>query len=379
MNRLIIFSLCVAMLAACQAPKEEVTNSTLEALQAQKKSIAGTIKELTTQLKSIEEKIALQDTTKKAPLVSSLKISKSEFNHYFKVQGNVESDKNATLYPEAQGLIKAIYVREGQSVSRGQKLLSIDNDIIANQISEVETQLALATDVFERTERLWNQNIGSELQFLESKSRKESLEKTIATLRKQQSMATLRAPFSGIVDKIYPKVGEMGSPMAPAVTVVNLSKLHTVANVSEKYLDKVKKNMPVQVTFGQGLDTVSGVISNLGRSINPANRTFEIKVNFKEKSEFLRPNLMAEVTVNDFKQDSAIVIPASYVLQDTDGQFYVYIIKAKGGKKMVKKTIVETGLTYENKTMILSGLSEGDLIVTEGARKLVNGKEVRLN
>ncbi len=379
MNRLIIFSFCVAILAACQAPKEEASNSTLDELQAQKDSISGVIKGLTSELKSIEEKIALQDTTKKVPLVSSLEISKSEFNHYFKVQGNVESDKNATLFPSASGLIKAIYVQEGQNVSKGQKLLTIDSDVIATQISGYETQLALATDVFERTERLWNQNIGSELQFLEAKNRKESLEKSIATLRKQQSMATLRAPFSGVVDKVYQKVGEMGNPQVRAFTLLNLNKLHAKAHVSEKYLDKVKKNMPVQVTFGQGLDTVSGVISNLGRSINPANRTFEIKVDFMEKSEFLRPNLLAEVTVNDFKADSAIVIPASYVLQDIDGQFYVYLIEDKYDKKTVKKTIVETGLTYENNTTIISGLSEKDLIVTEGARKLVDDTEVRLN
>jgi len=367
------------MLTACQPAEKEVISSDLTELEARRDSISGLIAELTASLKTVEEKIALKDTTRKAPLVSSLEINKTTFNHYFKVQGNVESDKNATLYPEAQGLIKAIYVKEGQSVSRGQKLLSIDNDIIETQISGIETQLALATDVFERTERLWNQNIGSELQYLESKNRVESLEKNIATLRKQQSMATLRAPFSGVVDKVYPKVGEMGSPMSPAINVVNLSRLHAKANVSEKYLDKVKKNMPVQVTFGQGLDTVSGVISNLGRSINPANRTFEIKVDFKEKSDFLRPNLMAEVKVNDFKAESAVVIPASYVLQDIDENFFVYRIITKEGKKTAVKTLVKPGLTYDNNTMIISGLSAGDLIVSEGARKLVDGKEIRLN
>jgi len=379
MKKLIIFSLSVAILASCQPTQKEVVNSTLTELQGQKKSISTIIDSLTSELKSIEEKIALQDTTKKAPLVSTLELAKSEFNHYFKVQGNVETDKNATLYPETPGLIKAIHVREGQRVSKGQKLLSIDAGLVATQISAAETQLALATDVFERTERLWKQNIGSELQFLESKNNVEALENNIATLRKQQSMATLRAPFSGVVEEVYQKVGEMGNPMVPAIKVINLSKLYTKADVSEKYLNKVKKNMTVQVTFGDGLDTVSGVISNLGSSVNPANRTFEIKVDFKEKSEFLRPNLMAEVTVNDFKAEDAIVIPASHVLQDIDGNYFVYRVMEKKGKTLAVKTIVEPGLSYGDETMILSGLSSGETIVTEGARKLVDGKEIRLN
>jgi len=376
MKNYIILSIGAAILLASCQPTEETSLSKLKEKKTTFETQIDSINEL---LISVISEIALLDTVKKAPLVASTSIERSDFNHYFRVQGNVESDKNATLFPETQGLIKAIYVKEGQNVSKGQKLLALDNDIIANNIAEVETSLSLATDVFQRQERLWNQNIGSELQFLEAKNRKESLEKTIATLRKQQSMAVLRAPFSGVVDKIFPKVGEMGSPQSRAISVVNLNQLHTKADVSEKYLSKVKSKVPVTVYFGEGLDTISGVISNVGSSINPANRTFEIKVDFKEKSDFLRPNLMAEVEINDFKADSVIVLPSSYILQDIQGDSFVYRVEKKNGKTIAKKNILEPGLSYKGKTMILSGLTGAETLVTDGARKLVDGQEIRID
>ena len=376
MKNHIILSIGAAILLASCQPTEETSLSKLKEKKTTFETQIDSINEL---LISVISEIALLDTVKKAPLVASTSIERSDFNHYFRVQGNVESDKNATLFPETQGLIKAIYVKEGQNVSKGQKLLALDNDIIANNIAEVETSLSLATDVFQRQERLWDQNIGSELQFLEAKNRKESLEKTIATLRKQQSMAVLRAPFSGVVDKIFPKVGEMGSPQSRAISVVNLNQLHTKADVSEKYLSKVKSKVPVTVYFGEGLDTISGVISNVGSSINPANRTFEIKVDFKEKSDFLRPNLMAEVEINDFKADSVIVLPSSYILQDIQGDSFVYRVEKKNGKTIAKKNILEPGLSYKGKTMILSGLTGAETLVTDGARKLVDGQEIRID
>jgi len=365
------------LITACQPEKS--ADTPLDKLISKRDSLQRIINDMTIELKDFEAQIAEKDTLKKPPLVASTSVERSEFNHYFKVQGNVESDKNATLYPETQGLIKAIHVKEGQKVSAGQRLMTLDNSIISNNIAEVETSLVLATDVFERQERLWNQNIGSEMQYLEAKNRKEQLEKTIATLRSQQSMAVLKAPFSGVVDKVYPKVGEIGSPMAPAVSIVNLKELHTVADVSEKYLAKVQPNAVVNVSFGEGMDTIPGMINNIGSSINPANRTFEIKVDFKNKPDFLRPNLMAEVEINDFKADSAVVISSSNILQDIDENSFVYRIVEENGKSMAKKTIVEPGMSYRGKTMIVSGLKGGEEIVTEGARKLVDGKEIRLN
>lgn len=362
-------------LAACQPPVE----TSLEKLIEKKENFENSIDSINGLLIAINTEIGLLDTLKKAPLVASALVGRAQFNHYFKVQGNVASDKSATLFPETQGIVKAIYVKEGQQVSAGQSLLALDNDIIASNISEVETSLSLATEMFERQERLWNQNIGSEMQFIEAKSRKESLEKSITTLRKQQSMAVLKAPFSGVVDKIYPKIGEMGSPMSPAVSVVNLNELHAVADVSEKYLVKVTPNAPVSISFGEGMDTLQGNIKNIGATINSANRTFEIKVGFAQKADFLRPNLMAEVEINDFIADSAIVIPSSNILQDIEGKSFVYCIMREGAKHLVKKTIVDPGMTYRGKTMILSGLNGGENIVAEGARKLVDGKEIRMN
>ncbi len=375
MKKYILFSLVISsLLIACQ-PEEETS---LMKLEKERDAFVTQIDSINELLKVVEGQIAEKDTTKKPPLVDVMSLSAQSFNHYFKVQGNVEAEKSATLYPETQGLIRSIKVKEGQRVSAGQTLMVLDNEIVAKNIVEVETNLNLAKDIFERQERLWNQNIGSELQYLEAKNRKESLENTIATLRKQQSMAIVKAPFTGVVDQIYPKVGEMGSPMTPAMKIVNLSKLSAKADVSEKYLSKVKNGSLVTVSFGEGLDTIQGKVSRIGSSINPANRTFEITVDFIEKSEFLRPNLMAEIEINDFSVDEAIVVPSSYLLQDIEGNSFVYSVDNTQGKPIARKKVIETGMAYKGITHVRNGLSGSETIITEGARKLVDGKEIRL-
>jgi RND family efflux transporter MFP subunit len=310
-------------------------------------------------------------------MVSLHQVSTQAFDNYFWLQGNVETDFNAMVYPEMNGRIRAIRVDEGQQVSKGQSLLELDTEVIRKNIAEVETQYALAVDVFDRQKNLWDQQIGSEVQFLEARTRKEGLEGTMATLKAQMDMGVVRAPFSGVVDDIMPKLGEMASPMMPLVRVVNLDQMYIVADVPENYFGKIKSGDLVEVDVANK-DTVKAQISRVGNYIKPENRTFEIRVDVDSKTQGLIPNQMASMRVNDFHADTAVVLPASLISQDARGKFFVYVVEPAGGEYKAEKTFVEPGRTYNGLTMVISGLSGNEQIVDKGVRRVVNGGLVRV-
>jgi membrane fusion protein, multidrug efflux system len=325
----------------------------------------------------IEEEIMLMDTTNKSPMVSLHRVTTSTFDNYFWLQGNVETDYNAMVYPEMNGRIRAIRVEEGQHVSKGQALIELDTDVIQKNLAEVETQYALAVDVFNRQKNLWDQKIGSEVQFLEAKTRKEGLEGTMATLKAQMDMGIVRAPFAGVVDDIVPKMGEMASPMMPVARVVNLEQMYIVADVPENYFGKINSGDLVEVDVANK-DTLKAAISRVGNFIKPENRTFEIRVNVDTKTKGLIPNQVASMRVNDFHADSAVVLPASLISQDARGMSFVYVVQPVGDEYKAEKTFVEPGRTYNGLTMVVSGLSGNEQIVDKGSRRVINGGLVRV-
>lgn len=325
----------------------------------------------------VEEQILLLDTTKKSPMVSLHQVSTQAFDNFFWLQGNVETDFNAMVYPEMNGRIRAIRVEEGQKVSKGQTLIELDTDVIQKNLAEVETQYALAVDVFNRQKNLWDQKIGSEVQFLEAKTRKEGLEGTMATLKAQKNLGVVRAPFSGIVDDIMPKIGEMASPMMPVARVVNLDQMYILADVPENYFGKINAGDLVELDVANQ-DTVKAEIGRVGNYIKPENRTFEIRVDVDSKTQGLIPNQMASMRVNDFHADSAVVLPASLISQDARGMFFVYVVEPAGGEYKAEKTFVEPGRTYNGITMVVSGLNGNEQIVHKGVRRVINGGLVRV-
>jgi RND family efflux transporter MFP subunit len=358
-------------LLACAAPE---TNESLTQLKERRDSLKNVVATASSELLSVEEEIARLDDDFSLLQVTSFIATSSNFEHYFTVQGNIETDRNAQVYPETQGIVLNILVVEGQAVQKGQTIMTLDTDIVQKNIAEVETQYTLAKDVFERQERLWKQNIGSEVQYLEAKTNKERLEKTLSTLRSQASLGVVKAPFAGIVDKITPKLGEIASPMMPVARIVSLDNMYVTANVSESYLPVVKENMRTEVVI-PGIDTVDAVISRVGRFINPENRSFEIGVKLAETDK-LRPNMYCALRIYDTVLDSVITIPNSLIQQDTKGSEFVFVLDKSGANYKVRKQIITTGASSGDNTLVTSGIAAGDQIIDKGARRVIDGQEV---
>ena len=361
------------ILASCGSQPQ----GALETLQARRDSLKQVQGNLGMEISKLESQIALLDSSLQITRVSANKIEASSFEHFFTSQANLEAEFDALVYPEINGVVTAIFVEEGQKVSKGQSILQMDTELIRKQIAEVETQFVLAEDIYNRQKNLWDQKIGSEVQYLQAKANKEALENSIATLKKQLSKGTVTAPFAGVVDEIIPRIGEMGNPAMPVARVVNLSELYIKADVSENYLTALKEGMEAEVVF-PGVDTLDASISRIGSYINPENRTFKVRVDLKESSEYLKPNLFATLRIRDFHADSAVVLPSGAILQDYSGDNYVYVLKNAGVDPKAQKRFVKTGMSYEGLTHIVEGLVPGEMVIDKGARKVIDGEMVRV-
>ncbi len=333
--------------------------------------------ELNKSILAVEERIEDMDTAAVGKFITTFGASSGEFNHYFEVYGNVESDKSAIIYAENSGVVRQISVREGQEVKKGQKLVSLDTQIIDRNIDEVKTSLNLATTLYQKQKKLWDQNVGSEVQYLEAKNRMESLESSLATLEEQRNKSTVTAPFSGVVDKIYPKVGEMAGGQSPIVRIVNLSEVYINADVSERYVTSIQKDDMVTVIANR-TDTVESSISKIGSFINSANRTFEIRVDINETLTSARPNSLVVLKINDYKDKDAVIIPSSIIMQDGSGRDYVFLVtKNEKGHDVASKTLVDVGPSYEGNTVIENGVNPGDVVVDKGSRSVRGGDKVQ--
>lgn len=351
--------------------------SDLETLIAKRDSIQQIRGQLEDEIIKLDAMIQSIDTTLRYKKVTVLHADTSLFKHYFDIYGNVKSDNTASIYAENPGNITAIQVKEGQQVKKGQVLVRIDDAIFGRNLAELQTNLDLATTVFEKQQRLWNQNIGSELEFLEAKNRKESLENSIATLKEQRNKTSIVAPYDGVVDKIFQNVGEMASGQVPVLRIVNLSDLYITADVSERYINSLHVGDEVVMSFGG--DTVVSNISRIGSFVNPANRSFEIQVDLNGELKGLRPNSLVSLKINDLTKEGAIVLPSSIIMQDGKGQDYVYAVEEdETGYSSAVKRIVETGSSYKGKTVINQGVSRGDVLINEGARSVRDSEKINI-
>ena len=339
-------------------------------------SCQAVVDELNIRIKEFNEEITELDTAsgnnKRERVVSTKKLTRETFWHFFEVQGVVEADKNILITPEIPGIVKQIKVTEGQRVSSGQTLIVLATDVIWQNINEVKTQSELANDLFKRQQRLWDQKIGSELQYLEAKNKKESLENKLKTLRSQLDKATIKAPANGIIDEINPKTGELASPAMPVIRLVDLSRVYIKSDVSEKYIKAVKKGAEVLVQFPSLDEEVDATITQVGNFINPNNRTFKIKINLENPGNLYKPNLLAVIKIKDFEKDSVVSVPNAYILADAGGSEYVFIIDKDGAKSRAKKVFVESGLSYKGQTMVKKGLDGSEELITEGSRSVTD-------
>lgn len=310
-------------------------------------------------------------------VVKTIEVKSQEFDSYFEVHGVVETNQNIQIMPEAQGVIKSIKVKEGQKVSKGQVLAIIDTELISKQISELKKSLELATTIFEKQQKLRDANVGTEMDYLQAKNQKESLEKTLSTLNSQLNKAVIKAPISGSIDDIFPNVGEMASPAMPFARIINVDEVYIKADVSESSLGKISVGDKVTINVPSLGKKVDAKISYVGNYINPLNRTFAIHVSLPNKDGVFLPNLLTELTIRDAHLDDAITVPTKVILNDGTNN-YTYIVEKQDGSNIVKKQIIKTGVDYDGNIVVTEGLKAGQLVIIEGQTVVSAGSKVNL-
>ncbi len=367
-----IFSLFILLLVlSCNTTAKD--SQSLIDLKAKKGVLIEKMDRIGSELKDVEIAISKLDTLKKLVTVTSYKAEVKDFNHYIEVQGIVKADQTIELHAEMGGVITDILVKEGQNVSKGQVLATLGSDVIDNSVLQLETQLALATTTYERQARLWEQNIGSEIQFLQAKAQKEGLENSMKSMKAQARKMKIIAPFSGIIDQVFAKTGELASPQMPFLRLVNLSKVYVESEITESYLKSIKKGTTVLLDFSSIGQTTEATISQVGNFINPNNRSFKTRIDLKNANNDLKANLLADIKINDFKANG-IVIPSRLVQKDRNDKTFVYTIEPKGDHHKVVKTYVIEAMNYSDSSFISEGLLPNSVLVDKGAR-LVNSEE----
>lgn len=350
----------------------------LAELHQQKDSLKTLYDDIAAQIAAIDQQIKAADTNARLPLVTLNAVEVKTFNHFVDIQGAVETGGNALLYPEAPGVITAILVKEGSKVNKGDVIMKIDAAVLQSTLSEVETQYELAKQIFEKQERLWNEKIGSEVQYLQAKTNKEALEQKLKTVKQQANMYVVKSPISGVVDEILPKVGESANPMMPVARVINYNETYIKADVSENYISILKEGTPVNVNFPTINKTFECKLTRVSDFINPTNRSFKIYIDLSTVKADLKPNLLADISIRDFSQDSAVVVPSSIIQQDRNGNNYVYVIADKNNQKTVKKVIIKPGLSYQNQSVVLEGLKGNERYIDKGSRSVQDGDVVEV-
>lgn len=311
-------------------------------------------------------------------LVSVLEVKKEKFEHFFTINGTVEAVQEAFISPELSGQIKKIYVKEGDRVKKGAILADLNSNIIRSSISEIENSLKLAETVFKKREGLWKKNIGSEIQYLESKNNKESLENKIRTLKQQLNLSRITAPINGIIDKIDRKTGELAVPGLPFMQLVDLKILYINSDVSEYYLSMINKGDKAEITFPSFPDLkLNGKILRVGNVVNPQNRTFRISIKINNQNEILKPNMVSVIKLRDFINDNSLTVPSIIIKKDLKG-FYMYKVAEKNGNHIAEKIYVKTGLTAKTKTMVISGLNINDKVIVQGYNIVKNGSKIKI-
>lgn len=365
---LTLFAMIFA-LASCE--NKEASN--LEDLKSERDSLKTVRETADHRIGELDSLIAELDSTADRILITTFATNPGEFRHYFEVYGNVESDKTATLMADNPGMVREVLVSEGDNVKRGQLLVRLDAEVYDRNLAELQTSLDLAKTLYEKQKRLWDQKIGSEVQFLEAKNRKEGLQNSIATLQQQKGKSDIRAPFDGIADKIFLKMGEMAGMQTPVARVVNLDQLYINADVSERYMGQLKEGDQASVIINRN-DTIASKISRIGNYINPNNRSFEVRVDIEGEVGLIKPNSLVVLKLNDYRQDSTVTVPSSLIMQDGSGRNYIYVVgKDHNQRDIAKKVQIKSGMSYQGKTVIAEGITGKERIIDKGSRSVRDG------
>ena len=347
----------------------------LEAKEREARTLAAEIAEL-------EAAVGGDTAAVDARLVRARAVERDLFEREVELQATLESDETAAVTVEVPGRVTAVLVDEGDRVARGQAVVQLDLETVTVQLAELDASLELARDVLARYERLREQNIGTEMQYLEAKNTVDRLEKQREQLVLQQGKGTLTAPIAGTVEQKNVNVGEYAGPGVPLMQILDARSVEVVADVPEVYLPTIERGQEVRVEFPALGTERTARITEIGRTIDPANRTFEVRMSLPNRDGALKPNMLATAYVVDYSAADAVVVPASTVLEEVDGREYVFVAgPGEGlprGTYLAEKRYVETGESDARRREITSGLEAGDLLVTEGMRALTAGQAIRI-
>lgn len=369
--RILLFvSLLVAALSACNQPKNEAAE--LAALKEQRAQIEARIAELEKKLNAQPEKVRPVQT------VGIEEVKLQLFRHYIDLQGHIEADESVPVTARMPGMLTRVLVKNGDYVRKGQLLAQIDDDVMLKSIAELELQLKVAQDLYERQKGLWEQKIGTEVQFIQAKTNKEALEQRIATTKEQWQQTRIYAPISGTVDMVMLKVGQAISPGIPLCRIVNLSNLKVSGDVPESYAAKVQRGTPVRLYFPDLGNEVASRITYVSPSISTTNRTFTVEAMLPSGGGPYRANMIAVMRIMDYENAKAVALPINLIYQESDGQHYVFTAERNGEEKqaMTRRTPVKLGRTYNGIVEIVSGLEAGDWVITSGIQNLTGGELV---
>jgi RND family efflux transporter MFP subunit len=382
----IIYSLCLtSIFLACSgdqaaSTQDLIASKNLKGLKTQKEKKLKSLNALKLELNQINTAISDLDPSEKLALISMFEVKPENFEHYIDIQANVKTRQNVLLYPEYNGTLKRVYVAEGQKVKKGKLLAQIDDAGLKNQLEQLEIQAKLSKTTYERTQRLWDQNIGSEMQLLQTKANYESQLKSIAQLKKQLQRTQILAPFSGTIDEIVANTGANLLPgQTPVMRIVNLQQMYTEASVPERYLREVKKGTSAKVSIPMLDREYSTTIRQTGNFINPNNRSFRVETPLPNPDEMIKPNLGCKLKINDYSNPQALMIPLRIVKENALGKKYIFKLKPDG-KDQVYRTqqiFVQLGKKSSDKIEVLEGLQAGDLLVDEGATIVENNQRVK--
>ena len=366
MKKILLFTVVSLLILSCNSDKK----SKLEKLKKQHD-------EITEQIKTLEKEVALETgkTIDKIAEVAVIDLKAEEFNHYIEVQGKIDGDENVSVSSKTMGVVTDINVKEGQEVKKGQALAQLDDAILKRSLASLDSTYIFVNNLYLKQKKLWEQKIGSEVQYLTAKNTKESIENNINTLKEQILTAQIVSPINGTIEEIPIKIGQAVTPgVTTAFRIVNLSKVKVLADVAEAYSAKLKTGNEVKIFFPDLDKEVSSKISFASKYINAVNRTFTVEIRLDNNDESYRANMIAVVKINDYRADSSITVPVN-IIQKIDNDNIVYIAaKNSSNKYVAKKVKVELGQTYNGYAEILKGLKKGEKCIILGYQNLEDGQ-----
>lgn len=382
LNIIIISSI---VLACSNEDKEQsiediVATKDIKTIQTKKDELVNEQLIIAQKIKQLDEQIKELSPDRNIPLITTMTTKAEEFKHYLELQGSVETKKNVVITPEMPGILTKVYVKEGDRVVKGQLLAQIDDGGLSQQIASLQIQADLAKTTFDRQSRLWDQKIGSEIQYLQAKSAFESAVESVNQLKQQLAKSNIRAPFTGVVDDVITEQGNVvAAGQTQLIRIVNLDDMYIQTDVPESYITSIVDGKEVEVMFPVLGKTLKSSIRQTGNFINPANRTFKVEIAVPNKNRTIKPNLTARLKINDYTSDKAILIPQSIISENASAEQYVYVLKEKVEDKAVaNQVVITTGKTQGDKIEVLSGLNENDELIVEGARSVKNEQTVKI-